>query len=115
MRVGTGTGGGAGGGLVVQQGGDGGRGQQVGRRVLLRWQHFVQVLVEVGGVDTAFDDARVPYQALQEGHVRLRPDHFAVGQGLAQAGEGARAVGVVHDQLGDHRVVVHGDRVALDD
>src|SRR5690606_40556360 len=43
MRVGTGTGGGAGDGLVVQQGGDCGRVQQVGRLVILRWQYGVQV------------------------------------------------------------------------
>ena len=114
MRVGAGGGVGVGGVFVVQQAGGGGQGQQGRGQGVFLGQDVVEVAVEVGGVDGAVDHLRVAHQLFQEGDVGLGADHFAVGQGFAQAGEGTRAVGVVHDELGDHRVVVDRDRVAFD-
>ena len=113
MRVAAGLAVGEGGGFVVQQGGRGGHGQvRVGQGFVPR-QHFVQVCVEVGGVDAALDHARMAHEFFQEIDVRLRTHHLAVGQRFAQAGQRARAVQVPGDELGDHRVVEDGHRVAF--
>ncbi len=56
-------------------------------------QEFVEVTVEVAGVDAAFDHHRVADQALEEVDIGFGPDDVAGGQRFAQALEGAvRAV-----------------------
>ena len=54
----------------------------------------------------------MPHQRFQEGQVAADAGYVAARQGIAQARKGTRAVEVMHDQLGDHRVVVDADRVA---
>ena len=71
--------------------------------------------VQIAGVDASLDHGRMPGQRLEKADVGLQPGHMAVGQRLAQVGKCAGAVGAVHDQLGDHRVVEHADRITLFD
>ena len=89
-------------------------GEQQCRVAFNRGEEFVEVAVEVAGVDGRIDDGRMPDEAFEEGDVRLRPGDLACGQCIAQPGEGARAILVPHDQLGDHRVVEDRDRIAFD-
>ena len=70
--------------------------------------------VQVAGVDGAIDHRGVPYQPLEKFDVRFRPADLARGKGIAHARERGGAVRVVHDELGDHRVVEDRHRVAAD-
>ena len=53
------------------------------------------------------------HQSLKKLNVRLGSDDFALGQGLAQALQCGRTIGIPDDELGDHRVVVNRDAIAL--
>ena len=66
--------------------------------------------VEVAGLHRGFGE-----QAPEEGDVRVDAEHHGVGEGTVEAFERLRAIGTVRDHLGDHRVVVGGDLLALAD
>ena len=85
------------------------RGHVVGRR-----HDLGQMTIQIAGVDAGFDHRRVPAQTFQKIDVALGADHHRLRQGLAQQRQGLATIGLVHDQLGDHRVVMHADRIALD-
>ncbi len=73
--------------------------------------------VQPGRVDVAGADLRTAEQLEQEALVRgpsVDDDH-RIGEGAAQAGEGLVAVVAPGNQLGDHRVELGGDDVALGD
>ena len=75
---------------------------------------LIEIAIQRAGVDGGVDDAGVTDQAFEEGDVRFRTIDRALRQRVAQAREGARAILVPDDQLGDHRVVEDRDGVAFD-
>ncbi len=74
--------------VVQQRGGGGGEQHAVGRRHVAD-QEFVEVPIEVAGVDAAFDHRRMPRQPFEEADVRFRADDLACRQRLAQTLQGA--------------------------
>jgi hypothetical protein len=71
------------------------------------------VFRDEAGVEVAGHELRVRQQRRLEGDVaRDAADHEAV-EGVAHLAIASLRIGAVHDQLGDHRVVVHRDLAAL--
>src|SRR5690606_37513373 len=66
-------------------------------------------------VGAALLEADVGHDALLQRHVGLDAVHDHLAQRHPHAGDGLGAVGAVHDQLADHRIVVRRDLVALVD
>ncbi len=81
----------------------------------IRVQEFVEVPVEIAGVDLAGDDGRMPHETFEELDVRFRSDDVARRERFAHAHERELARRVPGDELGDHRVVEDRDRIAFDD
>ena len=67
------------------------------------------VLIDEARVEVAADEAGVRQQRGLEGDVALHALDDKAVERLAHAGNGVIAVFAVHDELGNHRVVVHAD------
>src|SRR5690606_32019789 len=74
-----------------------------------------EALLQVVDVAPAFLEAAVGHDPLLQRDVGLDPVHHHFAERHAHARDRGGAVGPVHDQLADHRVVVRGYAVALVD
>ena len=66
-------------------------------------------------IEAAGGELPVVQQAPQEAEIGSHAEHGGAAQRLAEGEAGALAVGRMGDDLGDHRIVVEGDDVALAD
>ena len=101
-------------GFLVEQGAYGDRHQDFLRQRAVDTHDLVEVTIEIAGIDACLDHCRMADQALEEFNIALGPDNHRLRQGQTQARQRRRAIGRVDDQLGDHRIVVDRDLVALD-
>ena len=77
-----------------------------------RLQRFVLAL-DQAGVEVRRGERLRPHQPPEKLEVRGHADDLVGGERIAHQAERLGAIGAAHDQLGDHRVVVGGDGVAL--
>lgn len=76
-------------------------------------EELVAVLLDEARVHVALDELGVRGQLHEEVDVRVQADDVVLGEARAQLPQGARPVRAPHDELRDHRVVVHGHLVPL--
>ena len=65
------------------------------------------------GVDVAGGEIRIRGECRQERKVGGRSGHLGGAQGFAERLQRRAAIGAMHHQLGDHRIVEWGDRIAF--
>jgi hypothetical protein len=79
----------------------------------VRREEKVAAALDQAGVEIGVGKGRAGHQARKKVDVGADPDDAVVGQRLPHARQRGMAVDVPDDQLGDHRVVIRRDLVAL--
>ena len=88
------------------------RRQDLGRGRLRRREEYGAMAADEAGIELGCGKGRVRRDRRQEAQIGADADDLVIGQCPAQALHRAGAVAIPDDQLGDHRVVMHRDRVA---
>ena len=90
-----------------------GRGNGALKRDRVRPQHVGLFALNQGRVELGMGKRVGGQDTAQELHIGGQPDDVGLGQGRIESCQGLFSIGAMHDQLGDHRVVIGADLVAF--
>ena len=77
------------------------------------WEQAVAMPFDQAGVEVCGGKWFACHQPLQEADIAGQPNDLVLGQCLCHVRQGAITILAPDDQLGDHRVVKRGNRIAL--